>query len=65
MFGVRPFPPIPFPVGDPTAPLTGPGVAYLQLSALGGDNSTSAMYAGKTDQELLEDQNPEQNCIDE
>ena len=65
MFGVRPFPPIPFPVGDPTAPLTGPGVAYLQLSALGGDNSASAMYAGKTDQELLEEQNPEQNCIDE
>ena len=44
MFGVRPFPPIPFPVGDPTAPLTGPGVTYLQL---------------------LEEQNPEQICIDE
>ena len=63
LFGVRPFPPIPFPIGDPTAPLTPAGATYLALTAAGGIDSV--MSSGESDEEVLEKENTEQICIDE
>ena len=62
MFGVRPMPPIPFPIGDPTAPLTGPGAAYLALAAAGA--GSSVMSSGDTPQDVIEKENPDKKCDD-
>ena len=62
MFGVRPFPPIPFPFGDPTAPLTPAGATYLALTAAGGLDSV--MSSGETSQDVVKQENPDKNCDD-
>ena len=62
MLGVRPFPPVPFPIGDPTAPLTPAGMAYLALTATGGFDSL--YQETPTSQEATQEENDLKNCID-
>ena len=53
---------VPAPIGDPTAPLTGPGAAYLALAVAGA--GSSVMSSGDTPQDVIEKENPDKKCDD-